>query len=349
MGLIKGGEQVRRVLGLLIPFFIFLFALNPLFAQAGSGSAAPSETAVSLASGISRLERIAVNANGSPKERYDAYLSLSRLYQLCGDTEAALKACDGALAIFPSDGRSLLEQGRLLISLGQYEKAAASLNALFIRSQDRELLLQGRYLGALLEAFKYNSALPLAAIADDPDFIAYRSGIYYTLWKLTALSYWQNRLAAEFPQSPEAKIVTSAASGSPAGSANTSVQAAPTPLWLLFPGRDSVVVSSPSPSAIPPSPAPPVSPIPAAPQAVSQSTETLPAGQVTFLQAGIFGREENAKALAERLKNSGFDSQISKRQANNSDLWAVLVSGGADLNATIKKLKDAGFESFPVR
>jgi hypothetical protein len=104
-------------------------------------------------------------------------------------------------------------------------------------------------------------------------------------------------------------------------------------MWLLMAGRDQIGVAEPvrvSPPAAP-----------AAPQTAAKD------GPVT-LQTGLFGREENAKAMAERLKNAGFTPEISRRRINETLYWAVQVEPGRDLNATILGLKNAGFESFPV-
>ena len=309
-----GSTKVNRTLMKFFSGVFLLFAFFPLFAQN-----------VSLTGEISRLEKL----SSSPGvERYNAFLSLARLQQLSGNPEAALKAYEGALAAFPGDGLLLLEQGRLLISLGEYEKASVAVAALLARDQDREIVIQGRYLFAQLEAFRSGNTQILAALAKEADFAEYRSGIYYTLWKLTALSSWRTGLVAEFPQSPEAKIAAAAA----------GVDSAPTPLWLLFPGRDSIQLSAP--------PASTSAPVGSGGSDTLIETTVL---QTSVLQTGLFGREENAKALAERLKNAGFEPIVSRRQVNGNDHWAVLVSGGRDMNATIQRLKTAGFDSFPVK
>jgi len=281
---------------------------------------------------IARLEKISSGvaagaAAPSPLDRYNAFLALARLNQLSGNHETALKAYEGALALFPNDGRVLLEQGRFLISVGEYERAGAALSALLNRERDRELMIQGRYLAALLMAFGSGDTRYLAAMAEEQDFGEYHSGIYYTLWRLTGLASYRDRLVAEFPQSPEAKII------------GGTVNFAAIPLWLLFPGRDSIAlaVPAPSPAAATPAAATPTATPPAAAQA----------GRL--LQIGLFGREENAVALGEQLRRVGFEPQIIQRQVSGTDRWAVCVNGGSDMNAMIKRLKDAGFEAFPIQ
>ena len=301
---------------------LFLFALPSLSAQSNS---------VSVAAEITRLERLSGMATGtsdsSSWERYNAFLSLARLHILSGDWEAALKAYEGALALYPNDGRALLEQGRFLVSLGEYDRAAAALRTLFSREREKGLMIKGRYLAAQLEAFRSGNTGPLAAMAADPEFAEYRSGIYYTLWRLTGLEQYRTRLTADFPHGPEAKI------------ASGSVDFAPTPLWLLFPGRSSIVL------------APALAPTTAAPTPTPTPTPTAaptPAVSGRVLQTGLFSREANAQGQAAQLRNAGFQPQILRRQVNEDERWVVYVPGGRDVNATLRSLKDAGFESFPT-
>jgi hypothetical protein len=52
--------------------------------------------------------------------------------------------------------------------------------------------------------------------------------------------------------------------------------------------------------------------------------------------------------MAERLKAAGFTPLVSRRTVNGAEYWAVSVSAGSDMTAAIMRLKNAGFESFPV-
>ncbi|MCL2070299.1 MAG: SPOR domain-containing protein [Treponema sp.] len=291
----------------------------PLFAQAP----------ISLSSEITRLERIA--AGNNTQDSYKAHINLARLHRLSGNSEAALKSLDGALSVQGGDGRAFLEQARLLISLGEYNRAATALNALFVRTQDPELLLEGRYLTAMLEAFRANTRL-LDDMAGDPAFAAYHSGIYYTLWRLSGLPAWRTRLGNEFPQSPEARIA--------ANDGRAGIGPAASPLWLLYPGRQSISLV----------PGPQVTPsVAVRPNTASVAAMPNTQSSGVLLQTGVFGREENASAMAQRLRLAGFEAQIIQRQPNPNPQWAVVVPGGQDSNRTIQRLKDAGFESFPLR
>jgi len=322
------------------PLVFFLFScLFPLFPQNG---AVNRSNVTSINDEISRLEKLAGSPAAQGGDRYDAFLKLARLYQLSGNAEAALKALDGALALSPGDGQVLLEQGRILISIGEYEKASAALLSLLSSGQDQALLVQGQYLTALLELLSTGSPQSLANLADQSDFSDYRGVIYFTLWKFTGLASWKTRLITEFPQSPEAKA------------ANGTVNAPATPLWMFSPNRNTNTQAPPP--ALPPAQTPPMAaqPVPpksnAAPAPILQSPGVQsPGPQTTVLQTGLFSKQENAAALAERLKKAGFESLIIKRQVNGNYFWAVCVPYTNDMNAVIKKLKNAGFESFPIK
>jgi cell division protein FtsN len=67
-----------------------------------------------------------------------------------------------------------------------------------------------------------------------------------------------------------------------------------------------------------------------------------------MLQTGLFGNEANAQKQAEQLKTAGFSPHIARRSVNAAEYWAVGVSPGQNMSQTISRLKDAGFESFPV-
>ena len=313
---------------LLFSFFTFHFSFS-IFAQ----------SAVPLAMELSRLEML---STGAPlPERYSAYMTLARLHRLSGNPEAAVKACEGALALFPRDGEALLEQARLLISLGEHEKASAVAVGLLRPEQEKGYFLAGRYLEAQAEAFHSGDVQALAALANEPEFSEYRSVAYYMLWRLTDLPSWKSLLATELPQSPEAGI------------AGGKVLPAATPLWLLFPGRENITLSQNQPvSTAPVVPAvvqAPVPQTPAMPPSVPQPSvpqTTIPRSSV--LQIGLFSFVENAQAEAENLIGAGFAPEIFQRQVNGAYYWSVCVPYGNDMGSMIRKLKDAGFESFPI-
>jgi len=309
------GERSQN--SITTPFHSVVFILVFLF---GFSSLYAAENSLSLNSEIARLEKIGASSVSS-QERHSAFLALARLYQLSGNNEAALKAWENALKINSGDGRSHLERGRLLISQGEYDKALESLTAIFTGNYAKDLLLEARLLIAQLEAFRSGNLGPLSDLSNDADFSEYRRLIYYTLWKIEQSPAWKALLAKDFPLSPEAKITAG------------KVHSAQTPLWILFPGREALALTAPAQTTTAP------------PQ--TQTTAPTVRG-TTVLQTGLFSREENARALSEKINKAGFQSVVQTKQQNGGSYWAVYVPFGSDMNAMIKRLKDAGFESFPV-
>jgi len=327
-------EDLKMKNGDLRKFCVILILLVASNIYGQNLAEIPGETAL-LASEVSRLEKLS-QIGTDAKGRYEASLALARLYQLSGNSEAALKSLDASLAAVPGASQALLKKGRLLISMGEYDKAAEAIAALLTGNCENGVLLEARYLMALLEAFRSGNLRLLSALAEEGDYSEFRSGIYYALWKLDDNISWKTRLTREFPKSPEAIV------------AGNPPSAAQTPLWLLFPGRDSVRLSEqPLPPGLPTTSVPPVStPFATAPSASSPAPVDN-AGAV--LQVGLFSREDNATALEDRLKKAGFEPKLQPRLLNGVDYWAVVVSGGRDAGTVMKKLKDAGFESFPVK
>jgi hypothetical protein len=52
--------------------------------------------------------------------------------------------------------------------------------------------------------------------------------------------------------------------------------------------------------------------------------------------------------MVERLKKAGFNAGVRQRTVKGAAYWAVSVPPGEDINGTIRRLKEAGFDSFPV-
>jgi hypothetical protein len=291
---------------------------------------------------IQNLERTLAGPGVTGAERRGALIRLARLRQLSGDIEAAAKNWLEAAAAAPDqpDDSALVAGVYCLAAMGEWDQAAAALRPLLQSGRQGPALLQGRYLDACVTAWNAADASALLALAADPEFAALRPSVYYTLWKTlaanpglsaaggsdngAAAAAWKERLLAEFPQSPEGRIAAAEAAD-----AASTVSVAPSPLWLLLPGRGGFDITAP------------VAPAPAA--AVPGGAS---AGKV--LQTGLYNHEANARAQAVQLTKAGFSPAISRKTVNGKEYWAVTVPPGADINRTIKELKDAGFNSFPV-
>ena len=284
-----------------------------------------AQNGISLEIEIQNNERTAARQGVSAEERHDALVRLARLRQLSGDIEGAAKNWLEAAAAIPGkvDDDALLACAYCLAAMGEWDRAAAALEPLLSKSPRASFLDTG------LKAVKSGDVSALAAIAGNPEYSLMKAEVYFMLWKTSsgaASEIWRQRLLAEFPQSPEGRLAASAAS---------AIVVKPSPFWLFMGGLDSLPVMEGE--TVTPSPAE----RPAAVQAADPVTQTPSAK----LQAGLFSRQANAQAQVENLKKAGFSSSLEQR----GEMWAVTVPAGADQARTIRELREAGFDSFPIR
>ncbi|GHU12939.1 hypothetical protein FACS1894161_2210 [Spirochaetia bacterium] len=272
----------------------------------------------------------------SPEDRNRSLRELARLLELSGSRESAARAWNEAALSLPArDYDAFLRCAVCLAGMGEFENAAAAARTAAL-SQDTAIRSEALYVGGQIEAFRSGNTASLGVMLPDSAFAPFRPGIYYSIWKVSGETAFRTRLLSEFPGSPEALALKD----------GKAVSAAPTALWLLG-GLVPVVQVAAQDQP----PEPQSAPIPATASlppeiagGVQQTAETIPA----MLQTGLFGREENAQALAGRLYNAGFVPIITQKIVNGTQFWAVGVPSGQDHNYTILLLKDKGFEAFPV-
>ena len=187
-----------------------------------------------LAREIEGLEALAA----APATRHSALVRLARLYQLSGNREKALEYWNAAIVSEPNtrDDHAYLEALKILISLGEYERASIGLRNILSTNRDEEIFNTALYLSAMLDAFRNGNPAVLSQLSEHSGYVQLRSTILYTLWRITGDASWKNKLAGAFPRSPEAQIAR-AAEGYLEGPA---IRAAATAQWLLFPGRESL-------------------------------------------------------------------------------------------------------------
>ena len=295
------GIMFKIVPGTLL--LLFFFILIPLNAQT-----------VLLTSEIERLDRL----TRTPAQKYDSLVSMARLYQLSGNSERALEYWTAAAASITGSNaaeaqkrdNALLEAAKLLISMGEFEKAAAEIRTILLGSRDENMQQSALYLNAQLEAFKTGDPSPLHYMMNT-GMQGNQSGIIYTIWKITGDVSWKANLLNTYPRSVEAEIARG----------NSAINAATTPQWVFL--------SDYSPASAYP--------------AVNQNAAGVSSVR---LQTGLFGSEDNARRMAAELNRAGYEAQVSRRP--QGDFWIVTVPSGSDVNQTISRLKNAGYDAFPV-
>jgi hypothetical protein len=199
---------------------------------------------------------------------------------------------------------------------------------------------RARFLYTSINAISTENVSALGEIAVNPDYANYKNEIYFLLWKTlreikkdnSSAEIWRQRLVAEFPQTPEGRLA--------AGGASVLIK--PSPFWLLIGG--GALSAEEKTAAVTQSPA----------VAVSAAQTAVPVSQgaavsQTRLQTGLFSKQANAQAQAASLRQAGFSSSIEQRIVNSGEMWAVTVPAGADTNRLIRELREAGFESFPIK
>ena len=146
-----------------------------------------------------------------------------------------------------------------------------------------------------------------------------RPAVLLSLWYIDSDNKSADRLLADYPQSPEAAIVSGRAGLLPA------------PFWFFSPRRDSSVDESGEESA----PVPPVNP---------NSTVHPTMRQ----QVGLFRNVDNAKQLIAELAKKGFTANIKQEtRANGTTNYIVLVP--EDMAETMDtQLKNDGFDCYPI-
>jgi cell division septation protein DedD len=321
-----------------------------------------------LGSEILSLEQRLTRPGISASERHDILVHLARFRQLSGNIAGAAAYWLEAVAVNPNDDSALVSGAFCLAAIGEWERAALTLQPLLASGRRGPFVIQARYLDACLRTLFFSDASFLVALAVDPEFASIRPMIYYTIWQILTTNpgvsgagsaeYWNLRLLSEFPNSPEARIT-----GPQNGRA--SIRLVQNPLGLLFPGTlggtsESSPAARPSASAqtavpVPQAP-PPASTRPAVVPQTAAPAGTRPAAvpqtrvvQTAVLQTGVFSRETNARNQANALQKVGFSPTISRKPVNGVEHWAVTVPAGHDPGKTMQDLKKAGFDSFLVR
>jgi len=343
----------------------FIFLILMITASCAFGKLTVfAQTGVSLEVEIKNIEASASKQGISAVEKRDALVRLARLRQLSGDIEGAAKNWFEAAAAIPGkvDDDALLSCAYCLAAMGEWDRAITALDPLLIKSQ------RARFLNTVINAIKTGDLSTLGSLADNPEYSGLKVEILFVLWKLTrgdSSERWRQRLInEEFNQTPEGILA--------AGKSSAIIK--PSPFWLFAGGLDSLpVLASENPIGVTTVQTTSVAQATTAAQAttvtqtttatqaatVAQTTtvtqtatvtQTTPLASTTVrLQTGIFSREANAQTQVAKLRQAGFSPSIEQRIVNGNEMWAVIVSAVTDQGRAIRELREAGFESFPVK
>jgi tetratricopeptide (TPR) repeat protein len=250
---------------------------------------------------------------GSVQEHAGRYADASRSYATAAGIAAP--SAEGMPRV-PAE-QLVIDAVRCSLSAGDYESAESYLDSAVKNSANPAIQAYIKLYTAwcLLSKAQADSdvaaaAALLEAYAKDPALETVRPQTLLTLWYIDPAGVWGKELARRYPDSPEAAIVQ--------GKANIF----PSPFWFFLPPRTAQPGGStgetPAPSAEP----------------------------QKLLQLGLFRNRGNADALVSRLKNAGFAARVITQNRGGQDYFVVVMNDSAD---TQRRLKDAGFDAFPLK
>ncbi len=309
-------------------FRLFLSASIVLLAFANPADLSAADA--KLAAELTRTATAAKDAAAGPEKRA-AYRELAALRELAGEWALAADAWREAAfaAAGERDDAALLEAARCLLASGEFDKAFADVHTVLLTGREPAIQKRARLLGARISLLRGDEgAVPvLRSFVDDPEFSGDRSANLFMLHFVSGDASYGRMLLADHPDSPEALMIQEPPV--------TAVSLAAAPLWLL---RGNPVVSMPTSVQSPVVSVPATSAAPASGGGEGKG----------YLQIGLFGVEANARGLIDRLAAKGFSAEKIRKATGGKELWIVAVKPGTSSYETSMRLKDAGFESFPV-
>lgn len=336
-------------------------AAAPTIGEARAAAAAAQVPALAskldeLATSLPPFDALSLLEEFVPKlalssERLDLSIRAGDLALLLGRYPEAAEHYEEA-SLAAAGGRDcglLLRAARARLASGDVERATDLVSLVLLASAgDSELSARARLVGAWAlavqgradEARDMSEAIAGSASAGSPAQAELRREARFLCWavaeaapKSPSRSAAAKILADEFPGSVEALVASGA------------MAAPPMPHWYL--GSLSLAGAQDG-GGEPPSTA-------SIPSEAGRSTVPAPTGiQAMRFQVGYYSKEENAKTMKDRLRALGFAASIETRprvrekQGDDGRRWAVVIDGGKDPEGTQARLKDAGYESYPI-
>src|SRR5574344_3072108 len=329
-----------------------------------------------------QLATVATNADkrsllyfkGTLEEQLGLYDDASYSYAQA----AGIAAGDAAGMQKVSSEQLVLNAVRASLCAGDFETADRYLNSA-VRSSSDEIIL------AYINLYAQWSALCKAQSLDETDeavslLKAYSSmdsmtsvkpTVLLTLWYVSGEDTYASQLKKEFPSSMECGVISG------------KVQLMSVPFWYFFPHKGVLnnavsevddtlpattiasVSDDTSSSATSPSSgktatgsssnasakntsSKATNEASSATTSAADDSSSKDTGKITRQQCGLFREEANAKALVSQLKTKGFDAKITtEKRASGTTYYIVVVDENKDGTVGLK-LRDAGFECYPV-
>lgn len=288
--------------------------------------------------------------------RRSLLLRLAALQELLGQWEEAAARYEEAAyaAPEPGDSGSLIAGARAYLAAGETEKALSILKILKIVSSDpivraRAGILEGwagLITGGTAEA-KGIAERSAVGISDAQTQLA----ALVLLWAASEgaeRTKAADRMRRAFPDSPEAAMAETGNIPTSAHWLLTPASGAASPEGAPRPGSAVPTGQAVASSAAPP-PTQAAAPVPEEKASGPDDKTAAPAsGGISAFQVGAFAQEVNAAALVRELGAKGFAVSLERGEQGGRPIWRVLVPAGTSAQNTLLRLKDAGYESYPV-
>lgn len=226
---------------------------------------------------------------------------------------------------------------RSALNAGEHENAESYLNSAVRSSKDPVVLAKVNLYSVWvslcrakdIEATK-DSVTLLKAYVSMESMAPVLPSVLLTLWYLTDEKEWSDMLNAKYPKSPECGIV------------NGSVQIMTTPFWFFVPRKDHAFGES-VPSVAVSSGASLVNG-----KNDAASSKSVVDAKIKCQQLGLFKEKANADDLIKRAKAAGFEAySYTEKRSSGTTYYIVVVDENAEQNMGLK-LRDKGFECYPV-
>jgi len=307
-----------------IVLFALVFVVNSPILDAQTQA---SQTMQSLTQELELYQKQVQDSTVRGIKKKEAWLSLAQLQALSGDYgSAAVSFTEAAFSVSGNrDDGALLKAALCYLYAGDFEHAQSHSKTLLLTSRDSQVIANTQLLGLLIDAFRgENLAVEnLEQMIQDPTRSDQKPILLYVLYVLTGKEEYADTLKNDYSTSLETAMLN-----------GTSVTFKYTPLWLfgLYDVKSHSIIAAPS--------------IPRDSDQKLPEVSSQP--EVILLQVGLFSQQSNAKQMIDSLQKKGFKAELGKRTVHNTQYWIVTVPGGTNYNNTIMKLKDSGFEAFPL-
>ncbi|MEL3908805.1 MAG: hypothetical protein P1P64_07325 [Treponemataceae bacterium] len=155
----------------------------------------------------------------------------------------------------------------------------------------------------------------------NPKYSKHQASLLFVLYWLTDDDGAKRQLLHDFPKSIEAGLVLN------------EVTVSPVAFWYLMPRKQKQISQEQNPSA----------PVKKADSEVEKTFE-----KPLYHQVGFFQNKTYAENLVIELVKKGFSAQIKSKTKNGVVSYCVFVNESNGTTSTAEKLKNAGYESYPV-